>query len=286
MNRLAPFVFIVLWSSAFITSKIIVDNASPFAALSLRFFVVSIGFFIFIMLQNYNIIHEFTKILEAVFSGILFHGLYLGGVFYSISIGMPASVAALIVSMQPVLTNIFAGPTLNERVTWKQWVGIIFGFTGSFLVLGFDIGGTIPMTGVIACILALIAATGATLWQKKISTKLPLAVNNFYQAAGASFFLLLIMLFFENPFILFNLNFLVSMSWQIIFISFGAFTILMYLIKIGTASKTSNLFFLVPSVSALMAWLVLDEIITFYDVVGLFISSFGVFIATRKDNSI
>jgi len=73
------------------------------------------------------------------------------------------------------------------------------------------------------------------------------------------------------------------MSWQIIFISFGAFTILMYLIKIGTASKTSNLFFLVPSISALMAWIVLDEIITFYDVVGLLISSFGVFIATRKE---
>ena len=134
--------------------------------------------------------------------------------------------------------------------------------------------------------MALIAATTATLWQKKLSTKLPLAVNNFYQAVGASIFLLLLMIFFEKPFILFNLNFIISMSWQIIFISFGAFTILMYLIKIGTASKTSNLFFLVPSISALMAWIVLDEIITFYDVVGLLISSFGVFIATRKENSI
>jgi drug/metabolite transporter (DMT)-like permease len=286
MNRLAPIVFVILWSSAFISSKVIVDNASPFAALSLRFFIVSIGFFIFAMLQNTKIIHDSTKTLEAIFSGILFHGLYLGGVFYAISIGMPASVAALIVSMQPVLTNIFAGPILNESVTWKQWVGIIFGFTGSFLVLGFDIGGTIPIIGVIASILALIAATTATLWQKKISTKLPLAINNFYQAVGASIFLLLVMIFFENSFIFFNLNFFISMSWQIIVISFGAFTILMYLIKIGTASRTSNLFFLVPSISALMAWLVLDEIITPYDVIGLFISSFGVFIATRKNNSI
>ena len=283
MNRLAPFVFVILWSSAFITSKVIVDNASPFAALSLRFFIVSIGFFTFVKLLNTKIIYDFTKILEAGFSGILFHGLYLGGVFYSISIGMPASVAALIVSMQPVLTNIFAGPILNERVTWKQWVGIIFGFIGSFLVLGFDIGGAIPIVGVVASVLALFAATTATLWQKKLSTKLPLAVNNFYQAVGASIFLFVMMIFFDDPFILFNLNFILSMSWQIIFISFGAFTILMYLIKIGTASKTSNLFFLVPSISALMAWIVLDEIITFYDVVGLLISSFGVFIATRKE---
>ena len=286
MNRLAPLVFVILWSSAFITSKVIVDNASPFAALSLRFFIVSIGFFVFVMLQNKKIIHDFIRILEAVISGILFHGLYLGGVFYSISIGMPASVAALIVSMQPILTNIFAGPFLNESVTWKQWVGIFFGFTGSFLVLGFDIGDSIPIIGVIASIFALIAATTATLWQKKISTKLPLSVNNFYQAVGASIFLLFIATFFENSFILFNLNFIISMSWQIIFISFGAFTILMHLIKIGTASKTSNLFFLVPSISALMAWLFLDELITLYDIIGLLISSFGVFIATRKNSSI
>ena len=286
MNRLAPFVFVILWSSAFITSKVIVDNASPFAALSLRFFIVAMGFCIFVKLLNKRIIYDFVKILEAVFSGILFHGLYLGGVFYSISIGMPASVAALIVSMQPVLTNIFAGPLLKERVTWKQWLGIILGFVGSFLVLGFDVGGAIPIVGVIASVLALIAATTATLWQKKISTKLPLVVNNFYQAVGASIFLLLIMIFFESPFILFNLDFILAMSWQIIFISFGAFTILMHLIKNGTASKTSNLFFLVPSISALMAWLVLDEIITLYDVIGLFVSSFGVFIATRKENSI
>ena len=286
MYRLAPFVFVILWSSAFITSKVIVDNASPFAALSLRFFIVSIGFFVFVMLQNKKIIHDFIRILEAVISGILFHGLYLGGVFYSISIGMPTSVAALIVSMQPVLTNIFAGPILNEKVSWKQWVGIFFGFTGSFVVLGFDIGGAIPIIGVITSMLALFAATTATLWQKKISTQLPLAVNNFYQAVGASIFLLLIMIFFENSFILFNLNFILSMSWQIIFISFGAFTIFMYLIKNGTASQTSNLFFLVPSISALMAWLVLDEIITLYDIIGLLLSSFGVFIATRKDKSI
>jgi drug/metabolite transporter (DMT)-like permease len=286
MNRLAPLVFVILWSSAFISSKFIVDNASPFAALSLRFFIVSIGFFIFTKLLNQKIIYNFTKILSALFSGILFHGLYLGGVFYSISIGMPASVAALIVSMQPVLTNIFAGPILQERVTWKQWLGIIFGFIGSFIVLGFDIGEVIPIKGIIASLIALIAATTATLWQKKLSTILPLAVNNFYQAVGASFFLLLIMFIFEKPFILFNLNFIISMSWQIIFVSFGAFTILMYLIKIGTASKTSNLFFLVPSVAAIMAWIILDEVITPFDLIGLLISSFGVFIATRKDHSI
>ena len=90
--------------------------------------------------------------------------------------------------MQPILTNIFAGPFLNEEVNWKQWLGIILGFFGTILVLGFDIGETIPIIGLLSTFLALFAATIATLWQKKLSGKLPLSVSNFYQAIGASFF--------------------------------------------------------------------------------------------------
>ncbi len=72
------------------------------------------------------------------------------------------------------------------------------------------------------------------------------------------------------------------MSWQILMVSFGAFTILMYLIKVGSASKTSNLFFLVPPTTAIMAWLVLEEEIFTIDIIGLFVAAIGVYIATRK----
>ena len=88
----------------------------------------------------------------------------------------------------------------------------------------------------------------------------------------------------EDPYIIFNSEFILSMSWQIFAVSFGAFTIFMYLIRIGTASKTSNLFFLIPPVSAFMAWIFLNEVITLYDIAGLLISSFGVYIATRENN--
>ena len=186
--------------------------------------------------------------------------------------------------MQPILTNFLAGPILNEKVTWKQWIGIILGFLGAILVLGFDVGISIPIQGIIATLIALVAATTGTLWQKKLSDNLPLSVSSFYQATGASIFLFIIMFFFEEPLINFNLIFILSMGWQILVVSFGAFTILMYLIKVDSASKTSNLFFLIPPVSALMAWIFLKEIITLYDIVGLLISSLGVYIGTRENN--
>ena len=282
MTQILSLLFVILWSSAFITSKVIVDNASPFASLSFRFILVGLGFLLFSIYLNEKIFVKFRYIIEASLSGILFHGLYLGGVFYSISIGLPASISALIVSMHPILTNIFAGPILNEKVTWKQWIGIIFAFSGTLIVLGFDIGETIPLLGVAASFIALLAVTSATIFQKKLSNRLPLSVSNFYQAIGASIFLFFIMFLFEKPFILFNYNFILSMGWQIIAVSFGAFTILMYLIKKGTASQTSNLFFLVPPISVLMAWFFLNEIITLFDLIGLLISTTGVYIATTK----
>ncbi len=280
MTSILSLIFTILWSSAFITSKIIVDNATPFAALSFRFIIVAIGFYLFTLYFKEKIKVNIKNIFEASISGILFHGLYLGGVFYSISIGLPASISALIVSMHPILTNILAGPILNEKVNWKQWVGILLGLTGTLIVLGLDIGINIPINGVIFAFISLFAVTIATLLQKKLSNRLPLSVSNFYQAIGASIFLFLIMILTENPFIKFNNDFVFSMSWQIIAVSFGAFTILMYLIKKGTASQTSNLFFLVPPISAIMAWLFLEEIITKFDILGLVISTLGVYIAT------
>ncbi len=283
MTQILSFSFIILWSSAFITSKIIVENASPFAALSFRFIIVASGFLFFSFYLKEKIIVNKKHATEACLSGILFHGLYLGGVFFAFSLGLSATIGALIVSLQPILTNIFAGPILNEKVTWRQWVGILLGFLGTCMVIGFEIGENISFIALLSTIVALLAATTATIWQKKLSGKLPLAVSNFYQAIGASIFLFIIMISFENAYIDFNFKFIMAMSWQILVVSFGAFTILMYLIKIGTASKTSNLFFLVPPVSAFMAWLILNETITIYDTFGLIICSIGVYIATRLE---
>ena len=109
MIKLFPFIFILLWSSAFITTKPIVDNSEPFSALAFRFLIVAIGFLIFSYLSKKEIIVSKKNITESLLTGVLFHGLYLGGVFFSISRGMPTGIAALIVTLQPILTNVLAG---------------------------------------------------------------------------------------------------------------------------------------------------------------------------------
>ena len=220
--------------------------------------------------------------METVLSGILFHGFYLGGVFYSISIGMPTGIAALIVTLQPVLTNLLSGPILNEKVNIKQWIGALLGFTGAVLVLGYDVGSDIPLLGLIATLIALVSITISTIWQKKLSNKLSLSVSNFYQAVGGCLFHILVIIFFAKPYIDFTKTFFIAMSHQIFLVSFGAFTILMFLIKKNSASKTVSIFFLIPSTSAFMAWVFLNESLTSLDLLGFLITTLGVYIATRN----
>ena len=282
MIKIYPFIFIILWSSAFVTTKPIIDNSDPFSALAFRFFVVAFGFFIFSIYAKQKILTNTRNFLQSLFSGVLFHGVYLGGVFYSVSIGMPTGIAALIVTLQPILTNALAGKFLNEKVTFKQWIGVILGFIGAALVLGFDIGSSLPVLGVIASFVALLAITTSTLWQKKISNDLPLSVSNMYQAIGGCSLHIIIILIFSEPYINFTSTFLIAMSHQVFLVSFGAFTILMFLIKNNSASKTVSIFFLIPPTTAIMAWLFLNEKLNNLDLVGFAVATLGVYIATRK----
>jgi len=281
MVRVFPFIFILLWSSAFITTKPIIDNSEPFSALAFRFALVALGFFLFSIYSKKKIFTDRKNFLESFLSGVLFHGVYLGGVFFSISKGMPTGIAALIVTLQPIFTNALSGPLLNEKISIKQWIGVLLGFSGAAMVLGFDIGSGIPTIGVVSTVIALIAITTSTIWQKKLSNNLPLSVSNMNQALGGFVFHIIIIILFAEPYIDLSTTFLIAMSHQVFLVSFGAFTILMFLIKKNSASKTVSIFFLIPPTSAFMAWVFLNESLSKLDFLGFLIATIGVYIATR-----
>ena len=285
MIRVFPLIFVILWSSAFVTTKPIIDNSDPFAALAFRFFFVALGFMIFSIYKKQKILIDKKNLIQSIFSGVLFHGIYLGGVFFSVSVGVPTGIAALIVTLQPILINSVAGKFLNEEVSFKQWIGVMLGFLGAALVLGFDIGTSLPVIGVTASFIALLAITISTLWQKKIGTNLPLSVSNMYQAVGGYLFHMIVIIVFTEPYINFTSTFFIAMSHQIFLVSFGAFTILMFLIKNNSASKTVSIFFLIPPTTAIMAWLFLNEVLTNLDLIGFAVATLGVYIATRKDKA-
>ncbi len=279
--NIIPIIFVILWSSAFITSKIIVDNAPPFLSLSIRFAVVAFFFFLFFIFYSKHTYISIKSFKNASISGLLFHGLYLGGVFFSLSKGISATLIALIVSLQPILTSILAKIYLNETLTKFQWLGILLGFSGAIIIIVSDLIDGLTPIAFFAGIVGLVSSSLGIIWQKKIGSDLSLSGNNFLQALSASIFHLILALCFEEFFINFSDDFILAMSWQVFAISLGAFLILMWLLANNKANETSTLFFLVPPISALLAFLIIEETLTFFDFLGLLVSCLGVFMVSK-----
>ncbi len=277
------FSFVLLWSSAYISGAVLVDNASTAAALCLRFGIVAVIFWVFNLLcHRARSWGTRQQIVQSTLLGVLFHGVFLGGVFFAQAQGVTVGVVALIVALQPVLTSALSVPLLGESVSLRQWFGIALGLGGAALVLLWQRENHLPPLGALSACVAVLSVTAATLWQKKLSGSLPLGINNMYQALGATLFHLTMLYVLEPPFINWTLPFVYAMAWQILAVSLGAFTIFIYLLSVGSASGTTVLLFLVPPVSAVLAWLVLGESLTGVDIIGLIATSIAVYIINKK----
>lgn len=182
------------------------------------------------------------------------------------------------------MTAILARIYLDEKFSKLQWIGTTLGFAGAIIIIISDLKEGLSFLAVFAGLIGLISSSIGMIWQKQITSNLSLSGNNFIQALSASFFHLLVALLFENYFINFTSDLIFAMSWQIIAISLGAFLILMWLLQNKQANQTSSLYFLVPPFSAVMAYIILNEQISYLDIIGLFISSVGVFFVIQFQN--
>lgn len=260
-------------------------DGTAFASLSLRFIIVTLGFALVYALLARDKRLSLPQIGHAALAGILLHGFYLGGVFWALSHGLSATLSAIIASLQPIFIALLSGPLLKERISVKQWGGIIMGFAGAVIVIGWDVGTSIPTIALLVCFGALGTSIIGTLYQKRFGQDIPLVPANLVQAFAASLTHLLLLATFEVPSISWTTSFITGMAWQILAVSFGAYVMLLVLLQRGTANQTSSLLFLIAPVAAIQAWFILGERMTAFDIMGLCLASIGVFIATRGTKS-
>lgn len=280
-SRILPVTFILLWASAFISAKYGLPHAGPFSFLLTRFVVVLVLFSALGLLLRRPWPRGVALCHMAVV-GVLMHGVYLGGVFFAISRQTPAGLSALIVSLQPVLTAVLGIWLLGERPRPMQWLGIALGSAGVLLVLWPRLGGAVPLVGLAACLVALLAITFATIWQKRHGGGMDMLTGNAAQAFAAATFYAVVVLLFEPYRVDWTVEFSLAFGWLVFGVSLGAVTILMLLIRSGSAAATTSLFFLVPPASALMAWLAFDETLGIGGIVGLSITTAGVWLVNRR----
>lgn len=278
----APGVFVVLWASGFIGAKLGLPYAEPLTFLALRMFgvVVLLGLFMLIAGAKWP---GREGALDSYVTGVLMHALYLGGVYISIAKGLPAALSALVVGLQPLLTSTIANRLLGERVAPRQWVGLVLGLSGVYLVVQdkATVGAATPLAW-IAAVVGLVAITIGTVYQKRFGSGIDWRPAMFIQYAAAGILFALGATAFESRSVRWTPEFLFAIGWLVFVLSFGAIWLLYFLIRRAAATRVVSLFYLTPPVTALMAWSLFGERLAPLALVGMAVCVAGVFLANWR----
>lgn len=276
-----PVLFVLLWATGFVGAKLGLPYAPPLKFLLLRFAVV-IVLMTALALATRAPWPRGIKIAHVSIAGVLLQGGYLGGVFVAISLGMSAGLAALMVSIQPILTA-FAGRLAGERLAPRQWTGLALGIVGVAMVVSNKIGiAGLDLAAVTAGVIALLSITAGTLYQKKHCGHEDLRTQSVMQFIAAGIVVLPLALMFETRAIVWSGELIFAIAWLVIVLSFGATSLLLLLIRRGAATAVSSLMYLVPPVTALVAYLMFDEKLTLFAVAGMLVAVAGVALVMRK----
>jgi drug/metabolite transporter (DMT)-like permease len=279
----APLVFVLLWSTGYVGAKFGLPHAEPFTFLAIRLTLATtlLTLLAIVLRQPWLRGAQWSR---AGIAGLLLHGGYLGGVFLGIKLGVPAGLSAIIVNLQPVLTSSLAARWLGETVTAWQWAGLALGFVGVLLavlekLMGI-VGSSVSAWGIVACGVALLTSTLGTVYQKRHGQRIPLVTGTIAQYVASSLVFAVLAFAFETRRVNWTLEFALALAWFVLPISLGAILLLLWLIRHNSASRVSSLFYLVPPLTAVEAYLLFGERLGVAALVGLALTMLGVALVT------
>lgn len=283
MDRLAPYLFVFLWSTGFIGARYGLPHAEPLTFLLVRYAIVIALMAAAAAIGGAPWPRELRLGVHIGIAGLLVHGLYLGGVFVAISRGLPAGVTSLVVGLQPVLAAAGAGLLLGERTTARQWIGLLLGFAGVALVLSGKLGlgsssrQVLPL--LVPAFLALGGITLGTLYQKRFCPAFDLRTGAVIQFSAAALATLPVAAATESFRVDWSGPFLFALGWLVLVLSLGAISLLNLLIRRGTAVNVARLFFLVPPATSLLAFALFGETLRGAALAGMGLAVAGVYLA-------
>ncbi|MES0061475.1 DMT family transporter [Mesorhizobium sp. M0041] len=284
LKRFIPASFVVLWATGFIGARYAMPWAEPFTFLAARFVIAAL-LLAGLMLVLGSKRATRAEALHATVAGILMHGIYLGAVFWAIHRGMPAGLSALIVGLQPLITAVLAGRFLGEAILPRHWAGLAVGLVGVIIVLwpklGALGGGVTPET-MTASLVSVLGMSAGTIWQKRYASGGDLVAATMWQYIGGGSLMILASLALETHTVIINGELIFAMAWLVLVLSIGAIFLLMVMIRDGEMSKVASLFYLVPAVTAVIAWALFGERLSLVQIVGMAIATLGVGLATAR----
>ncbi|KPF70360.1 hypothetical protein IP84_01025 [beta proteobacterium AAP99] len=281
LGWLAPAAFIFIWSSGYVVAKAAAPHADPLTFLSVRY----AGVVLLMLTLAFAFRAQWPSrkdMLHISIAGIGIQAIYLGGVWVAIRLGMAAGVAALIVNLQPVLVAALA-PLVHESVSRRQWLGVALGFGGVVLVVWHKLAGaSLSLGPVLLCAMALAGITAGTLYQKRRVPNFDLRTGQVVQFTASLLVTLPFAYAFEPMRIEWNAQVIVAMAWSVVVLTAGGISLMFYMLRHGQATAVTSTMYVVPSVTALMAWLMFGETLNAIAVLGMLVTLVGVYLVVRK----
>ncbi len=300
--RAMPAMFVLIWSTGYIAAKFGMPHAPPISFLTLRFALSLLCFAVWIGLAR----AFFTPVvwpqgrsqwLHLAVVGVVMHAGYLGGVWMAVKAGMGSALVALIIGLQPVLTALWVSGRGAQNIRGAQWLGLLLGLAGLALVVSRKFGagagvGTGVGSGVgsgaeatawtlFLAFFALLCTTGGALYQKRFVAPCDVRSANTVQLLAATLVSLPFALR-EQEAMVFNTPFIGAMLWSVLVLTLGGSNLLYMLIQRGAATAVASLLYLVPPCTAVLAWLLFDEAITWTTVAGTALTALGVYLVVRS----
>jgi len=286
--RLVPALFVLIWSTGWIAARAAAPYCDPLTFLTIRYALATLALSAFAMAVGARWPKTREEFGHAMFSGVLLHAIYLGGVWWAISHGVPTGISGVIAAVQPILTALLAPRLARETITAKQWLGIALGFFGIAMVLQpklavVDVGqlGTVALPLAVN-VVGMIAVTLGTFYQKRFIATGDLRTTTMLQYVGAAIVTLPLAYALEPMRMTWNLPVVVTMAWSVLGLSIGAIGLLLFLIRRGAVSRAAALVYLVPPAVALEAMLLFGETLGPLQIAGMAVTAAGVALAVRK----
>ncbi|MFZ9774691.1 MAG: DMT family transporter [Candidatus Nanopelagicaceae bacterium] len=287
LMRFAPIVFVLLWSTGFVGAKYILPFAEPFVFLTIRYAVATVLLVVIAKAIGESLSLTRDQVWQSISVGVFLQVIYIGGVFYAVHLGVPAGITSAIVSLQPIVVSVLAVKFLGEKIRWVQAGGLILGLLGVSLLLlpkvfTGDFSPSFSGVGILSCFLALSGTTAGYLLQKKSGTDIPFLPGTAVQFAAATVIFALAATFTEEWKVEVTTEFLLALAWIVIALSIGSIFLLFYLLKHDSASSVSSLYYLVPPLTAIEAFVLFREKISPIGLFGMALAALGTILVTRK----
>lgn len=287
LDRLAPAIFVLLWSTGWVVAKFAALLSEPLTFLCIRYLTAAVLFAGLCVASGVSWPRDGRTVLHAIVSGVFLHGIYLGAVWWAIGEGVPAALSSIIAALQPLMTALAAPFFIGERLSTTQKLGLCLGFLGVLIAVlpkFFGQGAAeIPALAILVNMLGMAAVTYGTIYQKQHLQTGDIRAVATLQYVGALIVTLPLALGLETPHVEISFAFIALLAWAVLGISMGAILLLLYLIRLGQVSRAASLIYLVPPIAALQAAAIFGEELTMPMILGTVIVVAGVYLTNRKD---